>query len=105
MPAPAAARTHDRINEARRLLSRGLTSKARNLLKDSLLADPGSFDAAFLLAMTYAQQGNLKMAVSAFRRATDIDPTAVEGHYNLAYALQLQGDDKEGALASYDRAL
>jgi predicted O-linked N-acetylglucosamine transferase (SPINDLY family) len=103
MPAPAH-QTPGRIDEARWLLDTGKLTKARNLLKEILQADPRDFDAAFLLAITYAQQDNLKMAASAFRRATEIDPTAVEGHYNLAYALQMQ-KDWTGALASYDRAI
>lgn len=103
MPAPAQ-RTPDRIEEARWLMDMGKPAKARNLLKDALQADPRNFDAAFLLAITHAQQDNLKMAASAFRRATEINPNEVAGHYNLAYALQML-EDREGALDSYNRAL
>ena len=103
MPAPAL-QTPSRIDEARWLLDTGKLTKARALLKDILQANPRDFDAAFLLAITYAQQDNLKMATSAFRRATEIDPAAVEGHYNLAYALQMQ-KEWTGALESYDRAI
>ena len=79
MPAPAL-QTPSRIDEARWLLDTGKLTKARALLKDILQANPRDFDAAFLLAITYAQQDNLKMATSAFRRATESDPAAVEGH-------------------------
>ncbi|MDB5643201.1 MAG: repeat-containing protein [Hyphomicrobiales bacterium] len=103
MPAPAH-QTPDRIDEARWLLDTGKVTKARNLLKEVLQANPRHFDAAFTLAVTYAVQDNLKMAANAFSRAVEIDPTAVEGHYNLAYALQKLGEN-DAALASYDRAL
>lgn len=81
----------------------GKITQARSLLKKSLEKAP-SFDAAFLVALTYGQQDNLKMAANFFRQATQIDPTIAEGHFNLAYTLQLLKNFRE-AKQSYEAAL
>jgi predicted O-linked N-acetylglucosamine transferase (SPINDLY family) len=89
--------------EGQDALDAGKVNQARTLLKKSLEKSP-SFDAAFLTALTYGQQNNLKMAASYFRQATKIDPSIVEGHFNLAYALH-QADDFTGARDAYQAAL
>jgi len=89
--------------EGQDALDAGKVNQARTLLKKSLEKSP-SFDAAFLTALTYGQQENLKMAANYFRQATQIDPTIDAGHYNLGYALQLL-KDFAGAKAAYLAAL
>jgi predicted O-linked N-acetylglucosamine transferase (SPINDLY family) len=65
---------------------------------------PGRFDAIYLLAVVYAQQGALESAIETFRRAIQINSKHAQARYNLAYALNLIGDD-EGALKEYRRVL
>jgi predicted O-linked N-acetylglucosamine transferase (SPINDLY family) len=82
----------------------GRSVQARAFYKKALDADPHNYDAAFLTAITYAQQDNLKMASGFFRRATEIDPKIAEGHFNLGYALQLL-KNYDGAAEAYRAAL
>lgn len=76
------------LAEGRRLLASGKINQARTLFKKALDTVP-TYQAAFLVALTYAQQDNTKLASNFFRRATELDPTIAEGYYNLGYSYQV----------------
>jgi tetratricopeptide (TPR) repeat protein len=77
---------------------------AVKISKEIIAAHPNNFDATYLLAMLYAQQGAMSSAVEMFRRAVRLKPNFFDAHYNLALAMNLT-DEHEGALRHYQRAL
>ncbi len=87
----ATSLNYDLLVEGQEAFDLGRLAQARMLLKKSMQAGP-TFDAAFLIALTYGKQGNLKMAARFFRDAVQISPHLPEGHYNLGRALQLLKD-------------
>jgi Tfp pilus assembly protein PilF len=82
----------------------GRFSEAVNVLNGILREIPNDFDCLYLLAVLYAQQGQLDLATKTFNRAALIRPNFAEVHYNLGLALCLSGNTKEG-LRHYQRVL
>lgn len=91
------------IADARDALATGKINQARGLLKKSFETF-ATYQSAFMIALTYARQDNVKSACSYFRRATEIDPANPEGHYNLGYSYQLLKDYK-AASSAYENAI
>jgi len=49
------------------------------------------------MAIAFSRTGRLNDAVSAYRRALDLDPELSGAHYGLAFLLLKRGDSTEGA--------
>ncbi len=54
--------------------------------------------------MTLAEQGNIKAAIADFNQTVKIDPTFVDGYYNLGLLNYRQGNHKQ-AVAQLNQAL
>jgi len=66
-------------------------TKAIKAYKDALVADPGTFSAAYGLGNIYRQQKMYAEALTYFKNASDINPTNQDSYYQAAeVAMQLK---------------
>jgi chemotaxis protein methyltransferase WspC len=79
------------------LVSAGRIAEAINTLRGLVSENPRNAEAHELLGCVYHRMGNLKEAVSAFRRAVFLNPDHPDYLYNLAAALYASGDKWEAA--------
>ncbi|TGG79455.1 MAG: tetratricopeptide repeat protein [Aphanocapsa feldmannii 288cV] len=74
------------------------------LLKEALSIKPNYLDALYNLGNILQEQGDLKGAITFYRKTLAIKTNYPGALYNLGNALREQGD-LEGAIASYRKAL
>jgi len=85
----------DPREEGAALLRQGRFAEAANFLRQATQQDPGDESSWRLLGGALASMGDQFGAVSAFQRASVINPTSAKNHYNLAVALQGVGQIEE----------
>ena len=73
-------------------------------LKNALLADPSSFEAAFWLGVVLRNEGEVVQAADAAVRAVDLKPNDAAAHGSLASCFSLL-NQPEKAIASLTRAI
>jgi tetratricopeptide (TPR) repeat protein len=66
--------------------------KVEFLLKQSLRLDPKFAPAHLHLGILYADRKDLRAAIAEYMRALEIDPQMEDGHFRLAQAYRLVGD-------------
>jgi tetratricopeptide (TPR) repeat protein len=65
---------------------------AETLLQKAITADP-KLDAVYVqLGIIFAAQGNLPEAISAYKKAVEVNPQSAEPHYRLALAYKRTGE-------------
>jgi tetratricopeptide (TPR) repeat protein len=87
-----------RIKLANVLHERGFCSEARSLYKEALALRPGMAESHFNLGILCREVGDLEAAIKEFRIALELDSSSPDIQRNLAMALLLTGDFKEGWL-------
>src|SRR5262245_19823966 len=99
------------MSSARELLAAGRQQQragnlaaAVELYEQSLVADPASAEAWYLLGRARQAQCQVREAISAFREALRRAPDAIEVVTHLANLLKDQGEQDESA-ALYQRAI
>ncbi|MDP2313799.1 MAG: tetratricopeptide repeat protein [Pseudomonadota bacterium] len=92
----------NRLEEARVAYGAGNHAVAVDAYTDVLEADPAQGEAWLGRGRSYAQLDRLDLAEGDLRRATQLDPTRVEGWESLAWVLARNGRDAE-AVTALDR--
>lgn len=100
----AAQKLLDIFNQALRTYCSGDWSKAENLCRQLLKANPDYFDALNLLGAITAQTQRLEEAAALLGRAVVVNPNDSSVHCNRGNALQVL-KQFDAAIASYDRAI
>jgi tetratricopeptide (TPR) repeat protein len=95
--------TGDTLERATALQRAGKPADAERLCRQILDKDPKHVDAAHLLGLARAAQGDLDGAVALLEEVLAGDPNAATAVYNLATLKQHQGQD-EAALTGFLRA-
>ena len=68
---------------------------AEGLLQKAISADP-KLDVAYVqLGILYAAQGNFLQAISAYKKAVEVNPQSAEPHYRLALAYKRTGEGQK----------
>jgi len=64
-------------------------------LQKAIACDP-KLDAAFVqLGVVYAAEGNPEQAISAYKKAIEVNPQPGEAHYRLALAYKRVGEEEK----------
>jgi len=90
------------------LMRAGRPAEAEALLRGFVEAEPDFAQHAYNLANLLGDMGRTEEAITAYRRAIELDPRNVPAHVNLAFLLARRhagADDAERALALMDRAI
>jgi tetratricopeptide (TPR) repeat protein len=66
--------------------------KVNALLNEALRLDPKLAPARLQLGILYAERKDFPKAIAEFKRAVEIDPQLEEGHFRLAQAYRVAGD-------------
>jgi tetratricopeptide (TPR) repeat protein len=76
------------------------------LLQKAVAADPKLDEAFVQLGVVYAAKGNFQRAISAYKKAIEVNPQSGEAHYRLALAYKRAGEEpkSEQELQLYKRA-
>jgi tetratricopeptide (TPR) repeat protein len=87
--------------EIQAMAANGQADRAIAALEKLLSRTPGSALAHNDLGVLYANVGNKEKALEHYRRAVELDPSAIVYKRNLADLLFIAGGDAEGALQTY----
>lgn len=68
-------------------------SKVRSLLEKAIRIDPRYAAAYVELGIVRSDEGDVRGAISAYRRAVELDPKLPEAHYRLALAYKRSGEN------------
>jgi protein O-GlcNAc transferase len=98
------ALVYEILRQAEAAYRRGALDDAKRLYREALGRGGGSVAACGNLAIIAAQEGDLALAESLFRRVVALQPNHPEGHNNLGALLQQQGRLDE-AIAAHQRAI
>jgi len=85
------------IQTARRLHQSGRRTEAQALCQQILSADPGNFDALFILGVISNETGNNGRAMELLRQAVQANPSNPFVHNSLALVLDTEGQADEAA--------
>jgi uncharacterized protein (TIGR02466 family) len=94
----------ERLEEAARLAQGPTPEKARQVIMDLLRDAPDLADGWTVRGLVEQRSGDSEAAISAFRRAVELDPQSPEKLSNLGVALKSAGKPAE-ALPLFERAL
>lgn len=92
------------FRQAASCFQQGRLSEAGTLAQRILCVDPAYADASHLLGLVAIGQGDYTLAERHINRAIESSPGKPVYFYNLGHALR-SGNNLEGALSAYDRAL
>ena len=101
---PETAPTDPAIDECFTLVNAGRYQEAAGICEQASAANPGSFIAQAAYAEVLRETGNTAGALAHYRKALEIDPSALETRMDLAGLLHEQGDT-EPALLEYQEVL
>ncbi len=77
------------------LFEAGQLAEAEHYFRLIIEKDPQDATAHVDLGVTLARQGDVAGGMAAIRRSLKLDSELVDGHYNLAYLLQGEGNSEE----------
>ncbi len=82
---------------------RGDLERAKGMLTEAFTLDPGDYETARLLGVSYGISGDVQRAVEYFGRAVEIDPQQADAWFDLGIALTQAGRGPE-AQSAFQRA-
>jgi chemotaxis protein methyltransferase CheR len=96
VPAPVSPaieqEDQDPVEMAQELLEYGHSERARDLLSEVIVQEPGNAPVCALLGQAYANLGQWDEAKKWCQQAIDVDKLSLEAYYTLALVAQHQGE-------------